>query len=102
MSRGYLLVRKSIEICCKKGIYEKYIKRPIDFFCALFAFIVLSPIIFITAVLVRIKLGSPVIFKQKRPGLNEQIFTLYKFRTMTDEKDEKGNLLSDDIRLTNR
>mgnify|MGYP000286925817 FL=1 len=66
----------------------------------LLAIIVLSPILLIVALLVRIKLGSPVIFKQKRPGLNEKIFTLYKFRTMTDEKDEEGNFLPDDIRLT--
>jgi len=61
---------------------------------------VLSPVLLVTAVLVRVKLGSPVIFKQKRPGLHEKIFTLYKFRTMTDQKDEQGNLLSDEVRLT--
>ena len=80
--------------------YERYVKRPLDFFCALVAIIVLSPVILIIALLVRIKLGSPVIFKQKRPGLNEKIFTMYKFRTMTDEKDEYGKLLPDDVRLT--
>ena len=85
----------------KKGFYEKFIKRPQDFLCALFAIIVLSPVMLITAVLVRTKLGSPVIFKQERPGLNGKIFTLYKFRTMTDKKDEDGNLLPDEIRLTN-
>ena len=69
--------------------------------CALAAIIVLSPVMLITAILVRTKLGSPVIFKQERPGLNGKIFTLYKFRTMTDKKDENGNLLSDEIRLTN-
>lgn len=84
----------------KKGFYEKYIKRLQDFICALLAVIVLSPVILLTALLVRMKLGSPVIFKQKRPGLNGKIFTLYKFRTMTDKKDEKGNLLPDDVRLT--
>lgn len=84
----------------KLGLYEKYIKRPQDFICALIAAVVLSPIILITAVLVRIKLGSPVIFKQERPGLNGKIFTLYKFRTMTDSKDENGKLLTDDVRLT--
>lgn len=84
----------------KKGFYEKYVKRPQDFFCALTALIVLSPVLFIVAVLVRCKMGSPVIFKQARPGLNEKIFYLYKFRTMTDEKDEHGNLLPDDVRLT--
>lgn len=68
--------------------------------CALLALIVLSPILLITAFLVRVKLGSPVIFKQERPGLNGKIFTLYKFRTMTDERDSEGNLLSDEVRLT--
>lgn len=84
----------------KQGIYEKYIKRPQDFICALLALIILSPVILITAVLVRIKLGSPVVFKQERPGLNGKIFVLYKFRTMTDKKDKGGNLLPDDQRLT--
>ena len=83
----------------KKGVYEKYIKRPQDMLCALLALIVLSPILFITAFLVRVKLGSPVIFKQERPGLNGEIFTLYKFRTMTDERDSEGNLLPDEVRL---
>ncbi len=81
-------------------MYSKYIKRILDFVLSLIAIIVLSPILLITAILVRIKLGSPVIFKQKRPGKDEKIFTLYKFRTMTDEKDEKGNLLPDSERLT--
>lgn len=84
----------------KKGFYEKYIKRPQDFLCALLATIVLSPVMLITALLVRIKLGSPVLFTQERPGLNGKIFKLYKFRTMTDKKDEKGNLLPDDKRMT--
>lgn len=84
----------------KHGIYEKYVKRPQDFCCALAAAIVLSPVMAVTALLVRIKLGSPVIFKQERPGLNGKIFTLYKFRTMTDEKDADGNLLPDEVRLT--
>ena len=81
-------------------MYRRYIKRILDFVLSLLAIIVLSPILLIVALLVRIKLGSPVIFKQKRPGLNEKIFTLSKFRTMTDEKDEEGNFLPDDIRLT--
>lgn len=81
-------------------MYRKYIKRLLDFILSLIAIIILSPILLIVAILVRVKLGSPVIFKQKRPGLNEKIFTLYKFRTMTDAKDEQGNLLSDEIRLT--
>ena len=84
----------------KKGFYEKYIKRPQDFLCALAAIIVLSPIMLITAILVRTKLGSPIIFKQERPGRDGKIFTLYKFRTMTDKKDENGNLLPDEVRLT--
>lgn len=81
-------------------MYAKYIKRWLDFILSLLAIIILSPILLIVAILVRIKLGSPVIFKQKRPGLHEKIFTLYKFRTMTDEKDNNGNLLPDDQRLT--
>ena len=81
-------------------MYARYIKRWLDFILSIFAVIVLSPILLIVALLVRIKLGSPVIFKQERPGLHEKIFTLYKFRTMTDEKDKDGNLLPDDQRLT--
>lgn len=84
----------------KQGFYEKYIKRPQDFCCALAATVVLSPVMGITALLVRSKLGSPIIFKQERPGLNGKIFTLYKFRTMTDKKDENGELLPDEERLT--
>ncbi len=84
----------------KKGFYEKYIKRPQDFLCALAAIIVLSPVMLITAILVKIKLGSPVIFTQDRPGLHGKIFKLYKFRSMTDERDEHGNLLPDEVRLT--
>lgn len=81
-------------------MYKHFFKRLIDFILSLIALIILSPILLIVAILVRIKLGAPVIFKQKRPGLNEKIFTLYKFRTMTDAKDEHGNLLPDEIRLT--
>lgn len=81
-------------------MYAKYIKRMLDFILSLIALIVLSPLMIIIGILVRIKLGKPVIFKQKRPGKNEKIFTLYKFRTMTDEKDEQGNLLADEKRLT--
>ena len=84
----------------KKGIYERFIKRPQDAILAIIALILLSPVLVIVALLVRMKLGSPVIFKQQRPGLNNKIFNMYKFRTMTDEKDAEGNLLSDDIRLT--
>ena len=81
-------------------MYKHFFKRLIDFILSLIALIVLSRILLIVALLVRTKLGSPVIFKQERPGLNEKIFTLYKFRTMTDAKDEQGNLLPDEIRLT--
>ena len=83
----------------KKGIYEKYIKRLQDFVCAVIGLIVLSPVILVTAILVRVKLGSPVIFRQERPGKNGKIFRLYKFRTMSDAKDMDGNLLSDAERL---
>ena len=81
-------------------MYKHFFKRLIDFILSLIAIIVLSPILLIVALLVRTKLGSPVIFKQERPKINKKIFTLYKFRTMTDAKDEHGNLLPDDIRLT--
>ena len=82
------------------GLYRRFFKRPMDFILSLLALIVLSPVFFVVAVLVRVKLGSPVIFKQKRPGLNEKIFTMYKFRTMTDQRDENGELLPDSVRLT--
>lgn len=81
-------------------MYQRYIKRAVDFLLALVAIIVLSPIMLIVAILVRTKLGSPVLFKQQRPGKNEKIFNMYKFRTMTDERDENGELCSDEIRLT--
>lgn len=81
-------------------MYKNYIKRFLDFTLSLLALILLSPVMLIIAILVRIKLGTPVIFKQQRPGKNEKIFTLYKFRTMTDKKDENGNLLPDSERLT--
>lgn len=81
-------------------MYKKYFKRVVDIFCASAAIIVFCWLYLLVALLVKIKLGSPVIFKQARPGLNGKIFTLYKFRTMTDEKDENGNLLPDEIRLT--
>ena len=82
------------------GPYEAYIKRPLDFCLSLGAFIVLSPIMGVTAVLVKKKLGSPILFKQPRPGKDEKIFEIYKFRTMTDERDENGELLPDEERLT--
>ncbi len=81
-------------------MYKRFFKRPIDIFCALAAIIVFSWLYILVAILVRIKLGSPVLFKQPRPGKDEKIFNLYKFRTMTDERDENGNLLPDDVRLT--
>ncbi len=80
---------------------KKYIKRPQDCICALIGLIVLLPVICVTAILVRIKLGTSVIFKQERPGFRGKVFTLYKFRTMTDKKrTEKGNFLPDEERLT--
>ena len=84
----------------KRGIYDKYIKRPLDAFLSMGALIVFSPILLVTAIIVRMKLGSPVIFTQNRPGKDEKIFKLYKFRTMTDERDSEGNLLPDEKRLT--
>lgn len=82
------------------GFYERYSKRLLDFILSLLALVVLSPVLLITALLVRVKLGSPVIFKQARPGKDEKIFHLYKFRSMTDRRDESGNLLPDEQRLT--
>lgn len=84
----------------KKGFYEKYVKRPQDFICALCALIILSPVMLITALLIRKNLGSPVIFTQDRPGLNGKVFKLYKFRSMTSEVDQNGKLLPDEVRLT--
>jgi lipopolysaccharide/colanic/teichoic acid biosynthesis glycosyltransferase len=84
----------------KAGFYEKYIKRLLDIIISGVALIILSPVLLIVAVLVRIKLGSPVIFHQQRPGYKEKIFGLCKFRSMTDERDENGELLPDEVRLT--
>ena len=81
-------------------LYRDYIKRFLDIVLSAGAIVVLSPVMAVTAVLVRIKLGSPVIFKQKRPGKDERIFEMYKFRSMTDARDEKGELLPDEVRLT--
>lgn len=81
-------------------MYQKYFKRIFDLIISLIAMIILSPLYLVLIILVKIKLGSPVIFKQKRPGLNNKIFTLYKFRSMTDEKDKQGKLLPDSERLT--
>ena len=82
------------------GPYEKYFKRALDVFCGLAALLVFWWLYIIVAILVRIKLGSPVLFRQERPGKNEKVFRLYKFRTMTDARDENGNLLPDEVRLT--
>ena len=81
-------------------MYKKYIKRSLDFILSLTAIVILSPILLIVAIMVRCKLGSPIIFKQQRPGLQERIFCMYKFRTMTDDKDNDGNLLPDELRMT--
>jgi len=84
----------------KKGIYKRYIKRPQDFLCALVALIVLSPLIIVLVILVQIKMGSPILFSQDRPGKDGKIFKLYKFRSMTNQRDENGELLADELRLT--
>lgn len=104
--QGKLTVKKSEDntnskaVPHKRGFYEKYIKRIQDFSCALLAIIIFSPVILVMALLVRIKLGSPVIFMQERPGINENIFNIYKFRSMTNERDDNGRLKSDEERLT--
>ena len=85
----------------KGGLYRRFFKRPMDFVLSLMAIIVLSPVFLVVAILVRTKLGSPVLFKQERPGLNEEIFSMYKFRSMTDERDENGDLLPNELRHTN-
>ncbi|WP_017187257.1 sugar transferase [Alkalibacillus haloalkaliphilus] len=82
------------------SLYRNYFKRVIDFTLALIAIILLSPILVLVALLVRVKLGSPVLFKQNRPGLNEKLFTMYKFRTMSDQRDRNGDLLPDQQRIT--
>lgn len=84
----------------KAGFYETYVKRLMDIVLSGCGLLVLSPVLLVTAVLVRVKLGSPVIFRQPRPGRDGVVFNLYKFRSMTDETDENGNLLPDEIRLT--
>ena len=84
----------------KQGVYARYITRLLDIVLSGCALIVLSPVLLIVAGLVRSKLGSPVIFCQERPGKNEKIFKMYKFRSMTDERDENGELLPDEVRLT--
>ena len=84
----------------KKGLYEKFFKRLLDIILSFLAIFLLSPIILVVSILVYFKLGSPVFFTQERPGKDEKIFKMYKFRTMTDEKNENGELLPDSIRLT--
>ena len=82
------------------GPYERFLKRPLDLLLSAAGIIALSPVMGITAILVRKKLGTPVLFTQNRPGKDEKIFKLYKFRTMTDQRDENGHLLPDEVRLT--
>ena len=82
------------------GPYERFLKRPLDCLLSSLALIILSPIMLITAILVRTRIGSPVLFSQERPGLHEKIFKIYKFRTMMDKRDDSGNLLPDAERLT--
>ena len=88
-------------VATQKGpFYPRFVKRPMDVLLSFAAIVMLSPVLLIIALLVRVKLGSPVLFAQQRPGLNETIFTMYKFRTMTAERDEKGELMPDSVRLT--
>ena len=93
-------IHTDVKVHQPKGFYEAVVKRPLDFCLALFALILLSPVLLVLMVLVRTKLGSPVFFCQERPGKDGKIFRLYKFRTMTDAKDAEGNLLPDEERLT--
>lgn len=83
-----------------KHMYRKVLKRWFDFILSLFAIVILSPVFLVLSVLIKRKLGKPVLFKQERPGKDERIFIMYKFRTMTNARDKKGNLLSDEKRLT--
>jgi len=94
------IINHPVQQPARGNLYRRYIKRPMDFILSSCAIIVLLPVLFVVALLVRCRLGSPIIFKQKRPGLNERIFTLYKFRTMTYKKDQSGELLLDEMRLT--
>ena len=94
-----LAERKTKNKKCK-GVYEKFVKRPMDCFLATLCLLIFSPLMLILAILVRIFLGSPVLFEQDRPGKNGKVFKLYKFRTMTGKRDENGQLLADELRLT--
>lgn len=93
-------MEKEVKGSHKVGFYERYIKRPLDFTLSLIALIVLSPVLAIVACLVKIKLGSPILFKQQRAGYREQPYGILKFRTMTNETDAEGHLLPDEVRLT--
>ena len=93
-------IHTDVKVHQPKGVYEAVVKRPLDFCLSLLALILLSPVLLVLMVLVRTKLGSPIFFCQERPGKDGKIFTLYKFRTMTDAKDAEGNLLPDEERLT--
>ena len=94
------LAAKKAKNIKSKGIYEKFVKRPMDCFLATLCLLIFSPLMLILAILVRIFLGSPVLFEQDRPGKDGKVFKLYKFRTMNDKKDENGELLADEMRLT--
>ncbi|MDO4552101.1 MAG: sugar transferase, partial [Bacillota bacterium] len=83
-----------------RGIYDIFVKRGLDILLSLAALVILSPLLLLLALLIRAKLGAPVVFRQRRPGLNEKIFLLYKFRSMTEARDGEGNLLPDEERLT--
>lgn len=90
----------SISIKNVNGIYKRFTKRPLDLIISLIGLIMLCPVLIMISILVRFKLGSPIFFTQDRPGLNEKIFKMYKFRTMTDKRDDHGELLPDSVRLT--
>ena len=95
-----ILAEKKIKKKKYRGIYERFIKRPMDCFLATLSLLFLSPVILILSLLVRVFLGSPILFEQDRPGKDGKVFKLYKFRTMTDKRDEDGQLLADEKRLT--
>ena len=95
-----ILAEKKIKKKKYRGIYERFIKRPMDCFLATLCLLIFSPLMLILAILVRIFLGFPVLFEQDRPGKDGKVFKLYKFRTMNDKKDENGQLLVDELRLT--
>ena len=92
--------KKDLAAARRKGRYERFVKRPLDCALALGALLALSPALLVTALAVRLRLGAPILFTQARPGLRERIFRLYKFRSMSDERDENGELLPDSVRLT--